>query len=240
MATTLICMGFLVAVLGVRLWQVARPRETALASAERRRHGAVAGSSADASGERAQASRSLGTFMAVSGWFVACGFAAWIGAWCLPQMILEDQPFWGWTWIGGLVLVGVPYVSWTAWRLGSSAHRGLVFAIALLFGVPGCVGMVGIAITAVDVLADRSEPQLIDGGKASIRAAVISRKGGRWKEYFVTFESNDSRLRARTTLEIDESTYRKLLAKWNGLEGEHLVVAWHPGVLGMPWVEVWN
>lgn len=237
MAPTLICIGFLVAVLGVHLWRASRPRDTTLANAARRREldGTWSTSAADA---RA-ADRPLRAFVVLSGLLVCCGFAAWIGAWLLPQMILDDRPFWLWTWVGGLAL-GVLYLGWSAWRLRGSPHRGLALTLALLFGVPGCVGMAGTAITAIDVLADRSEPQLIVANKASIRAAIISRKGGGWHAYYVSFESDDNRLPARTRLEIDAVTYRKLRARWNGLEGDDLVIAWHPGVLGIPWAAVRN
>jgi hypothetical protein len=154
----------------------------------------------------------------------------------LPQRLVDPWPLWRAGWIGGAVLLAA-FVLWATWRVGATPRRHRLLLQWLLLGMPAFGGLSAFATRIVDVAADRSAPQFIETRDASVREAYRRRAG---TEYYVAFASEDPRLAGASPLRIDESTFLRLRRGWNADRNEKLTIAWYPGALGLPWVEVWN
>ena len=153
-----------------------------------------------------------------------------------PQRLIDGAALWHFAWIAGSGLF-VPFLLWALQRVGPTPRRHRLLFQWVLLGVPAFIALSGFTIRVLDVVADRSAPQFIDAGEARVWSSYRRKFG---TEYHLSFRSDDERLRGVSRLRLDGATYRKLHQFRSGEKSDRVIIAWHPGALGIPWVEAWN
>lgn len=105
----------------------------------------------------------------------------------------------------------------------------------LLLGMPAFGTLSAFTTRILDVAADGHAPVLVEARDARVWSSYRRKVG---TEYHVRFDSDDERVDDSSPLQIDRATYDALRARWHGAESPTITIAWHPGALDLPWVEV--
>ena len=115
--------------------------------------------------------------------------------------------------------------------LARAPGRHRVVAACLLVGLPGFLCCGALVTRWLDLSLPQNPPEEIPLRKAWLRSSRDE------SNFRVAFDSKDERTYNVTPIRLSSDAYRHLRASWGDKEERRATLLWHPGALGLPWVE---